>query len=158
MSKYFIEEARCDITNSLFGNVVATIKFKEDDKTNWLSLVEVEGIPNCILTDKDMHEKFVREDLFDDEFTEFINDHTISDFNGIFLGEYTDIFCSIADDPENPAVPLIRYLVALARCDTESEKSLIEMAEGKYVDELDIPISDLEEDYLAELEEDEEES
>ena len=77
MKRFFIEDAKCDISaggfacGPVFGNPVVTIKFKDDDETKWLSLVEVEGIPNCFLTDEDIHEKLVTED-FDDEFTDYL--------------------------------------------------------------------------------------
>ncbi len=162
MSKYFIEEAKCGISASgfacgpVFGNPVVTIKFKDNNQTKWLNLVEVEGIPNCFLTDEDIHEKLLSEDS-DDKFTDYLDQHSVGDFNGITFGEYTDIYYSISQNPENPAIPLIRYLLTLARCDAADEAGLIEMAVDKYTDELEIPLSDIEEDYLDNLEEEEEE-
>ena len=110
MKRYFIEEAKCGLTDGGFacgpisGNPVVTIKFKDDDETKWLSLVEVEGIPNCFLTYEDIHEKLLLED-FDDEFTDYLDQHSVGDFNGISFGEYTDIYYSISQNPENPAIP-----------------------------------------------------
>ena len=77
----------------------------------------------------------------------------IGEFNGIELGEYGDIFASFADDPENPAIPLIRYMIALTRCPLDQVEDLLNMARGKYVNELDIPASDVEEDFEEEYEE-----
>ena len=160
MKRYFIEEVKCSISAGGFacgpisGNPVISIRYKEGNETKWLSLVEVEGIPNCFLTDEDIHEKLVSED-FDDEFTDYLDQHSVGEFNGITFGEYTDIYYSISQNSENPAIPLIRYLLTLARCDTADEKKLIEMAKGKYANELEIPMSDIEEDYLAEFEDEE---
>ena len=47
---------------------------------------------------------------------------------------------------------MIRYLFALVRCDRDDVERIIEMAKGRYVDELDIPISDVEENYFSENE------
>ncbi len=158
MKKYLIEDVKCAISAGGFacgpisGNPIVSIRFKDGDETRWLSLVEVEGIPNCFLTEEDIHEKLISED-FDDEFTDYLDQHSVGEFNGITFGEYTDIYYSISQNSENPAIPLIRYLLTLARCDTADEKKLIEMSKGKYADELEIPMSDIEEDYLAELEE-----
>ena len=55
MKRYVIENASCGITEGgvacgpVFGSVVATIKIK-NDKTQYLSLVEVQGFPNFYLT------------------------------------------------------------------------------------------------------------
>ena len=159
MKKFFIEEAKCDITNGGFacgpvsGNIAVTVKFNDGKDEKWLSLVEVEGIPNFFLANKDVHDDIVKEDIDDNEFTEYLNSHAIDEFEGITLGEYVDILESISDDPENPAIPLVRYLIALVRCDRSNEEGLVEMAKGKYADELDIPISDVEEEYIADFEE-----
>ena len=159
MKRYFIETAKYDIVEddiacvSTLRTVVATVQFKEGSKTQWLSLVEVDGIPNVYLTDKDIHEAQVAEDLHDEEFIEYAAAHYITEFNGIaFDADYSTTFENIADDPENPAAPLIRYLIALVRCDMDEVDDLIQMASGKYADELDFPASDVEEEFMDEYE------
>ncbi len=159
MKRYFIETAKCGITEGgmacgpVSGNVVVTVQFKEGATTQWLSLVEVEGIPNVYLSDKDIHEALVAEDFDDEEFTAYMDEHFINEFNGIaFDADYSTTFESIADDPENPAVPLIRYLITLVRCSMDEVDDLIQIASGKYADELDIPASDVEEEFMDEYE------
>ncbi len=137
----------------VFGNVVVTVQFKEGSTTQWLSLVEVEGIPNVYLSDKDIHENLVAEDFDDEEFNTYMDEHFINEFDGIaFDVDYSTTFESIADDPENPAVPLIRYLITLVRCRMDEVDNLIQMASGKYADEIDIPTSDVEEEFMDEYE------
>ena len=155
MKRFLIETAKCGITEggmacgAVSGNVVVTVQFKEGSKTQWLSLVEVEGIPNVYLSDKDIHEDLVAEDFDDEEFTEYMEDHYINEFEGIeFDSDYSTTFESIADDPENPAVPLVRYLITLVRCDMDEVEDLILMASGKYADEINIPASDVEEEFM----------
>lgn len=157
MSRYFIENAKCGVTEGgmgcgpISGNVVATIQFKDGNATQWLSLVEVEGIPNVYLTEKDVFEDLVAEDFEDTEFIEYMQEHYIDEFEGIeFDDDYSTTFESIAEDPENPAVPLIRYLIALIRCEMDEVNELIERATGRYVDEIDIPVSDVEEEWIDE--------
>ena len=155
-----IEDAKCGITEGgmgcgpVDGNVVVTVRFKEDNKTQWLSLVEVDGIPNVFLFDRDAHDDIVKEDLDNEEFINYMNDHFIREFNGIqFNGDYSDAFDCFEEDPENPAIPLVRYLITLVRCEMDEVEGLISMAKGKYADELDIPVSDIEEEYYEEYEE-----
>ena len=158
MKRYLIEEAKCGVTNGgmacgpVSGNVVASVRINDGSATNWLTLVEVDGIVNLFMTDMDIYEEVLRED-FSDEFLAYLNSHAIDRVNGLeFSEDYASAFSSIADDPENPAVPVVRYLIALVRCGMEETEALIRMAAGKYADELDIPASDAEEDYIAEME------
>ena len=161
MKRYFIEEAKCGLTAGGFAcgpvpsNIVVTVKFRENDETQWLSSVEVGGIPNYYLADKDFHEDLVKEDFNDEEFTKYLDEHYISEFNGISLGEYPDTFCSFTDDPDNPAIPLVRYLITLVRCPMENVDALITMARGEYADELDLPASDVEAEFTEDFEEEE---
>ena len=157
MNRYFIENVRCDISGfgiscgRIVGHPVVTVKFRDAEKTQWLSLVEVEGIPNAFLLDKDLHDFIVKEDFENDELWEYLNENEIGEFNGIALGgDYSYTFKSIAADPDNPAVPLLRYIIAVIRCNVLDVDELIHMATGKFADALEIPISDMEADYLKE--------
>ena len=95
----------------------------------------------------------IRQDDDERKIYEYLDEHCIGDLNGIVFGEgYRDIFESIEDDSQNPAVPLIKYIITLVRCDMEDTEGLLAMAKGKYADELDIPMSDVEEEYLEENE------
>lgn len=160
MKRYFIENVRCDITDGgmacgpVGGSVVVTAKIKDDGEPKWFSIVEAMGFPNAYVTEKDIFEDLVEEDFDNKEFTAYCQEHFVDDFNGIKVGsDYSDIFGSIAENSENPAVPLIRYMIAVLRCPMEEVDDLIKMAEGKYADELEnLPTSDVEEDYQFELE------
>ena len=159
MKRFLIETAKYGITEGgiacgpVSGNVVVTVQFKEEDTTHWLSLVEVEGIPNVYLSDKDVHKALVAENFDDEEFIVYMSKHYINEFEGIAFGtDYSTTFESIADDPENSATPLIRYLITLVRCDMDEVGALIQMASGKYADELAIPLSDVEEEFMEEYE------
>ena len=159
MKRYFIEEAKCGVTDGgmacgpVSGNVVVTVRFRESGdnagaaQPQWISLVEAEGFPNIYLSDRDIYEDLLKEDIEDEAFTEYLQAHYMDSFGGLELGiEYEEIFESIAEDPENPAAALLRYLIALARCDWDSVGPLIKAAEGKYADELEIPAIDIEEE------------
>lgn len=158
MKRYLIEEAKCGITDGgMASSVVASIKINDGSVTSWLTLVDVDGIVNLFMTDRDIYEEILQND-FSDEFQAYLNSHTIDDVNGLeFSEDYASAFSSISDDPENPAVPVVRYLIALVRCDMEETEGLIRMATGKYADELDVPASDVEEDYIADMETEEDE-
>ena len=146
--RFLIEDAKCGITGGpLDGIVVTSVKFNDGGKSKWLNLAEVEGIPCFYMTDEEVYDKLIEND-FDDEAQEFFDNASVMEFEGITLGEYDDLFDSIYDNQDNPAVPLLRYVISLTRCDMKDVKKLIKTAVGKYVDEIKIPISDVEDDYL----------
>ena len=153
MKKYLIEDAKCGVAEGgiscgpVSGSVNAAIKFKESNKTQWLSLSEYDGIPAFYLTDDDIFDSLVEEDYNNEKLWDYIKDHEVSEFDGLTLGEYEDVLDSIKEDSQNPAVPVIRYLISLVRCEKDEENKLISMAIGKYADELEIPTIDIEEDY-----------
>ena len=158
MKRFFIEEAKCEVAGgALSSRVITTVKYKEDGKDQWLSLVDVDGIPNAYLSDKDIHGDIVKEDFEDEEFSEYMNEHYIMEFDGIDMTDYSEMVTSMYDDPDVPAIPLIKYLVTLTLCDMDSVEDLIKMAAGKFADELSIPFDDVIEDYLEDYEEDDEE-
>lgn len=160
MKRYLIEEAKCGITDGgMASSVVASLKINDGAVTRWLTLVEVDGIVCLYMTDRDIYEEALQDD-YSDEFQAYLDSHAIDNVNGLeFSEDYTSAFSSIYDDPENPAVPVVRYLIALVRCEMEETEGLIRMAAGKYADELDIPVSDVEEEYMEDAEdEDQDES
>ena len=82
----------------------------------------------------------------------------INEFEGLKLGEYNDVFFSIYNDfvsiytdNENPAVKLIRYMIDLIFAkDGEEITGLMHLLMGRSIDEVDVPISYIEENYLIE--------
>ena len=67
MKRYLIENAKCGITDGgiacgpVSGSVIATVKFKEGEKSQYFSLAEVSGFPNFFLTDKDVFDDLTRQ-------------------------------------------------------------------------------------------------
>ena len=146
MKRYFIEAVKRSTVAAdpaaghTAGQVVATVRYNEGRESKWLSLIEIGGMPFVALSDKDIHDNIAAGDFGGEGFAEFMDRLFISDFDGIEVSaDYYDTFQNIYNDPANPAVPLIRYLIALARCDENEVEALIEMAAGNFADELDIP-------------------
>ncbi len=148
MGKYYVNEVKCGVGEGGVacgpgsGSVVTSVKITDGDKTFWLSNVEVTGIPNFYLTDEDIYEKLVNDD--DEDFYEKLEGKFIKEFDGIALGEYDDIFASIKKNVGNPAASLIRYIILLTRCSMDEVEGIVALAKGKYVDDIEVPISDVE--------------
>lgn len=151
---YIIEEIKCGITEGGFacgpvdGNVVVSMKFNDGKETKWLNSVEVGGIPNFYLTDKDIYDDLLKEDFDDEEFANMLDASFVSSFADVSLGEYEDIFESFENADPN-TVKLIRAIIWVTRCDMDELESIIESLTGKSVVGLDIPILDVEDDFYS---------
>ena len=158
MKRYLIEEAKCGVTEGgmacgpVPGAVVASLKVNDGKRVRWLSLTEVDGIPNMTVTDEDIYDILITDD-FSYTFVEFLNNHTVYEFDGIEIddGYYTTYGC-IRKNPGNPAGSVMKLLIALVRCDMDETEALIMASMGKYADEIDITLCDMEEEYLEEQE------
>ena len=163
MKRYLIEEAKCGVTEGgmacgpVPGTVVASLKLNDGKRVRWLSLCEVDGIPNMTVTDDDIYDVLITDD-FSDTFVDFLNDHTVNEFDGIEIddGYYTTYSC-IQENPDNPAGSVMKLIIALVRFDMDETEALVEASTGRYADEIDIPLCDMEEEYLEEQEYEDEE-
>ena len=145
MARYRVLEAKCGVgaggmaCGPVSGPVVGEIKLADESgKEFYLCLAEVDGIPNWFKTDRSTIDEQIEEtseDVFD-----YLNDHYID------IGEYVDVF----DDPEAELYQVYRYLIYLVRCEREQEEPFIRSTVGKYLDEMEIPMSDSEEEYFEE--------
>ncbi|MGI6110020.1 MAG: hypothetical protein ACOYB8_09305 [Eubacteriaceae bacterium] len=160
MKNYFMEDVKCGVTEDkmspcgpVSGLVAATVKVKDGDKEYWVTNVEVMGIPNFYVSDKDIFQDTLEENYDDQEFSDYLHSCEISSFNNLEIsGDYDTLLEAIFNDTENPAVPLLKYLLALTRCEMDQTDELINRGKGHYADEIEIPVSDVEEDYIYEKE------
>lgn len=144
MNKWYIADVKCDaIGGGPFpGTVVAEAKIQEDgDDTFYMSLVEFDSMPNFYKSDESLYELHLNED-FDEEISDKLEGYIIAS------GEYDDFF----EEPDEEWDRLFRYLVYIVRGEWEETESYISDTVGKYLDEIEIPRSDVEEDYYEENE------
>ena len=161
MKHYLVENVKYGVTSAgtacgpVAGNAVASVEFKEsnDSSAEWLSLVEVDGIANFYLSDKDIFEELLKEED-DDEHIALLNSYFVEDFHGFELSEdYEAIFESIYEAGENDKSRLVRFLIAVVRADENAAAILSESAKGKYIEDIEFAACDIEEEYLDEREE-----
>ena len=152
MARYRVLEAKCGVgaggmaCGPVGGPVVGEIKLADESGEEfYLCLAEVDGIPNWFRTDRSTIEEQLEESS--DEVFDYLNDHYTD------AGEYVDVFV----DTDAELYQAYRYLIYLVRCEMDQVDSFIESTEGKFLDEMEIPMSDLEEDYMEDQEEDTEE-
>lgn len=147
MAVYFVESVKCGVGNGgmacgpVGGPVVAEIKVRGyENKEFYLSLAEVDGIPNFFQTDRST----IREQLnkeWDDSFADYLHDHyiEIASYEELFEKEYTEW------------TQLLRYLMYIVRADWDDFNKYKDAVINRYIYEIFVPMSDLEEEYLDEI-------
>ena len=156
--RYYIEDINYGVSEGGIacspptGSINASIKFTVNGETKWFTISELNNIPSFFLTDRDIFKQLSNNDL-SDEFTSYLEENAIFDFDGLLLGEYEDIFLSFTENPGNPAIKLVRLLILLVKCKMDEVFKLITLACDKYIDEINVPVSSLEEDWLIEMSE-----
>lgn len=160
MSRFFVESVRYSLGEGgmacgpVSGEFMVSIKFKKDDEpSKWLTVIEITDFIIYFLENEDRFERHINLDADNSDEIEELNKYEITEFEGIDLGEsYDDIFDQILqDEKDNPAAPLLRYVITLLDAHIEECDSLVELATGKYIDEVDIPASGAELGYYEDL-------
>jgi hypothetical protein len=143
---YLIKGIRYGITEGgmacgpVSGNVVASIEFQDDDKVSFLSMVEVFGIPEFYFSEEDIYDELLEES---EDFIDKANSLIINEFNGIELEEYEDIMEELKKPYNEEDKALIKLLIAVVRLDYDEADKLIEESVGKYIKDINIPDTDL---------------
>ena len=127
------------------GSMIAEAGFKKPDGEEFfVSCAEVMGIPNFYKTEKSVIDDEVAMENsgeFDTEFQDYLMDHFIDG-----IGEYDEIFEN--KDPE--WFTILRYLIYIVGNDYDDTDAFILATVGKYLDEIEIPVSSIEENYIEE--------
>ncbi len=165
MSKYLIKEVKCEVANGgmacgpVGGPVVTAILFEHDDEEQWLHAVEVEGMLNVFIMKDDIFDVLIKDD-YDGDYVEKLETETGHEIAGVMLsGDYCDIICELYDNEEltDQDKSFIRFVLAIMRCGWDQVRELQTAAIGRTTDELAIPMTDIEMEYLEDNLEDEEE-
>ncbi len=160
MSRYYIEQVKCEFDNggiacgSVGGAVCTSVKFRKDNESSlWLELDEIDGMPQFYLSDEDQLDLHLNIDPEDDDAVSAMNANYIEEFEGINLSDdYDDLYDQFANEQkDNPATDFLRYIILVTRCSTDELEGLINMATGKYIDELEIPLSEEEQEYMSDV-------
>lgn len=156
-----------------FKTLVVSIEYQKDGgDSGWLTVVKADdaylGIPSFFTDDEDRFEKYV--DHYDDSKTfAYYGGGTraypdfepvrIDSFEGIdlncdgCLGEYDNMYYRLYDQifnskRDNEAAQFLRFVIALITSGENEADELIELAKGRYIDEIDIPVCEMERRYL----------
>lgn len=115
----------------------------------WITLVDDNGTPKFYSSQEDIFALRKKGEVR--SWLEMIEQYRINEFEGLKLGEYNDVFFSMYNDIENPAVKLIRYMIDLIFAkDSKEITDLMHLPMGRSIDEVNVPISYIEDNYLIE--------
>ena len=131
MKRYYIEDVRCDVVGAgmdacvVIGGVKYRSSDENGDKERWLYLEEIEGtFTEFYETEEDIFDDLCRDNIPQEEFEACRENNRIGEIDGIVV-----------------------------RCDMEELAPTIAMGRGRYIDEVQVPKSDLEEEEEEEEEE-----
>lgn len=128
------------------GPVIGEIKIADENGSEfYLCLAEVDGIANWFKTDRSTIDDQLLGD--DESLYDYLNERVLP------LGEYEDVL----EEKEDELYQAYRYLIYLVRCKTEEAEPFVQVTVGKYLDEIEIPMSDVEEELLEEYDEEDDE-
>lgn len=168
-------EKVCDEVGAVYGfkTLVVSIEYQKDGgDSGWLTVVKTDdadlGIPSFFTDDEDRFEKYV--DHYDDSKTfAYYGRGTraypdfepvrIDSFEGIdlncdgCLGEYDNMYYGLYDQifnskRDNEAAQFLRFVIALITSGENEADELIVHAKGRYIDEIDIPVCEMERRYF----------
>ena len=159
MKKLFVEDVKVGVSEGgmacgpVSGSVVAEVRLRdpEDSIVKYYSLAEVEGIPNFFETDESTYDRQI-EEVDDVEFWNMLSEHAASDFCG-----YADFFENQEEMERNDPDSLLiwKYLIYMVRADWDEIEQMKTKSVGKCLGDFEIPVSDVEQDYLDEIDEEE---
>ena len=156
-----------------FKTLVVSIEYQKDGgDSGWLTVVKTDdadlGIPSFFTDDEDRFEKYV--DHYDDSKTfAYYGGGTraypdfepvrIDSFEGIdlncdgCLGEYDNMYYRLYDQifnskRDNEAAQFLQFVIALITSGENEADELIVHAKGRYIDEIDIPVCEMERRYF----------
>ena len=114
------------------GSVVATIKYKDETGIHFLSNVEFDGIPSIYLSDKDIFDTLMKEELDD------VEEYLLLEFDGVTLGEYADFYDGIKYK-RSDKFKLLKLLLVITCASTNATNRTIKKYTGKDIKEVKFP-------------------
>lgn len=149
--RYKIRGAKAGMTsnNPMLGELVVSVAFGDEADTWYLSLVAVDGVPVFFASKDDIFDTLIRQDYESLEksgidYTYNFNEFTEYDFN-LLEDDYGRLYRDSVEQADNPAGPVVRYIVTLANYGGDDIDEFIEGSIGRYADEIEVPEEVLEE-------------
>ena len=140
MSKTRIMDARVEIGaggGPIPSLVVGEVHLRSSKgQAYYVTLSEYDGMASFYLTDQSVLEALAEDE--DEELLETLNEEHL-----LAAGAYEDLF----SQPDEQWHRVFRYLIYLVRCENEEVQPFLDATVGDFMEDVDIPASDVEEDF-----------
>ncbi len=161
MKKLLIEDVKVGVSKGgmacgpVPGSVVAEVCLRdmEEGVVKYDSLVEVEGIPNFFETDESTYDRQIDE-VDDEAFWDMLSEHTASEFSD-YVGFFDYQEELEKHDPEH--LLIWKYLIYMARASWDEVEQMKAKSVGKCLGDFEIPVCDVEQEYLDDMADEESE-
>ena len=142
MKKYQIVNARVDQCSGGPDPaiLIAEVELKpKKGKPFFFTISECEGMPIIYKTDSSVFDWWMDQDTYSDELDK------LQEADSLYESEdYSELF---DDHDDIECYEGLRYLIYLIRASWDDTESFIEQTKGKFLDEIEIPKSDVEEEW-----------
>lgn len=141
MKRYKVQDVKLGINKGygpIPGTVAVSIKYNDGIGSKWLSGSECDGCIDFYLSDRDINDILVSDDMTDENL-EMIESTHVEELDGFELGDYDVVLGNIEDDPDSPVANLVKYLILLVVCSMDDYRRYAEMGIGRFIDEVDVP-------------------
>lgn len=145
--RYLIKDVKTEVGGGMAcgpvsGPVIAELLLQDEEgKSSYHILAEVEGIPHFYDPDRSCIDGMLE---FDNDTFEYVNtfyDDEIDDYEMIFDADH-----------EEETIKIRRYLIYMVRASWDDVDTYKQETVGKYLDEIEIPNCDLENDFIEDYE------
>lgn len=150
-TKYQIVDARVEVYSggpdpAIIVAEVELMPQTAKGKPVFYTLSEAEGMPAFYKTKESVFDKLMNPDEDEDVISDIVDKHTLYEGESYadFFENHRDIECYEG----------LRYLIYIMRADWDTTKAFIKKTKGKLLSEIEIPKSDVEEDWENGEEED----
>lgn len=158
MKRFLIEDVKAGVSmggmacGPMAGSATAEalIRDQEDGTAKYYSLVEVEGIANFFVTDESFFDRMMIEEYSDEEMKTLENS-AVREYDS-----YEAVFEALYDPERSGDEHLLiwKFLITLVRADQEETDRIAKKSIGLCLGDFDIPLSDVESDWLDDMAED----
>ena len=114
------------------GSVIATIEYEDEKGIHYLYNCEFDGIPSIYLSDKDIYDTLMKEEL------DSVEEYLLSEYEGICLGEYDDFYEDIKYK-RSDKFKLLKLLIVVTCADIKVTDRIIKKSTGKDIKNIKLP-------------------
>lgn len=158
MAKRLIEDIKVGVSNGgmacgpVGGSVVTELKLRntKEDTVNYYQIVETDGIATLLESEESLYDILIEENDKDEGTWAKVEEAQVGGYDS-----YSEFYSDLKDPEVFPEedVQMWKLLIYFTRANWEEIDKMKPQFTGKYLEDITVPICDVEEEYLEEEEE-----